>query len=1777
MSRRFVAGAAALAWAAFLLHCVLIGLGERTCPAADAKETPDKDVFGTTRVWKVHLEIPAKEYEAMQPAAGGFGFPGAPPAPAPKEGKEKRDGERNLFGTEFPWVQGDFSAEGQTCKKIGVRYAGEITYFASSRGPKRPLKIQFDKFGGRPFHGLTSLHLHAMPLDPAKGREALAYAVFRAAGVPAPRTAFAEVTLTAPGKYDKEYLGLYCVVEDVDKRFLRDRFGTDQGLLMKPFQVRSAEHLGDDWERYKGLYRPQGEPTKEQAQRVIAFARLVNQAKADEFKKEIDAYLDVDAFLRFLAANALTSNLESAFALGHNYHLYLHPKTNKFVFLPGDLEFALANFLLLGTADQLMDLSLTHPYSGDNKLVERLLAIKEVRAKYHKLLRDLSEKEFTRAQLMKEIEAVEQVTKEPLAKEKQAAEAREDPPPAFGPPGVAAPQPPDLKTFAQKRTASVAAQLAGRSKGYVPRPFSFGPPGGGGPGGLPGAPNQPTDERTFRDIVKAPDGFDLTLFAAPPQVAYPVALAAAPTGELFVAVDEQGSIGTRPGGGKILRCVDTDGDGKVDDVTVFARVDHPRGLVYQDGSLWVLHPPYLSVFHHGGKGVADKSEVLVTGLTSDMIDRRGGDHTTNGIRLGLDGWIYIAVGDYGCPEARGKDGSTVTMRGGILRVRPDGTDLEVFATGLRNPFDIGIDPFMNLFTRDNDDNRAGGWDIRVSHLIQGAYYGYSQHYANFPDEIMPPLGQFGGGSGTGNLFLQDERWPEPFRNVLLTGDWGRSEVYRHELTANGPTFDLKQEVFLKIPRPTGIDMDGSGRLFVASWRGGEASTYVGPNVGFVARVTPRGLRPAPFPNLKAAGLDELVRLLSGPNGVARLHSQREILRRGRKAETTEALTRLASDAKAPLEGRVAAIFALKQLDGKDSHPALRKLADDAAVRAFALRALTDRKKELDGLDTQRFVAALADASPRVRAQALIGLARLGDVSAAKSILPLTARPQGSALPVRKPVHAQPDPGRVLPHLAVRSLIALGAVDACLEALDGPHAEGALQALRYLNGKKTVDGLIQKLATVRSSDRRRDLLVTLIRLYHHEADYQGAWWGIRPENTGPYYDSVEWEQSKRIGKVITSAVRDTDPDTADFLRAQLARYRISLEGLPGRTEVGRTVEKEAPIVVRKADPANPNQIGNLAYEAASRRTLAARGDAVKGKTFFQSQSCTACHTDADGQAPKGPHLVDIGKRYSAGELVESILKPSAKIAQGFETYLFEMADGKVITGFVVSQSARTVLIREATGLQHELPLAQIESRAIQKQSVMPDGLVNTLTPEELADLIAYLRSLTSDEPAKERDPAPRPAPEKKPDAAPVQMTAQEDHRRTMQLLGIRSLRKGADGWDPKAKNAANYDEAKANPYPDLPDPLVLKNGKKVTTAQMWFQQRRPEIVEEFDREVYGRVPRNTPGVKWEVTETKKHKVGDTEVITKQLVGHVDNSAYPQISVDIKLTLTTPADARDPVPVIMEFGFGFVGGLGAGWQQQVLGQGWGWAILSPTSIQADSGAGLTRGIIGLCNRGQPRKADDWGALRAWAWGASRALNYFETDPAVDAKKVGIEGLSRYGKAAIVAMAYDERFAIGFIGSSGAGGVKLHRRHFGEQVENVASVGEYHWMAGNYLKYAGPLTPKDLPVDAHELVALCAPRPVFISVGSPRVEGGWVDARGMFLAGAAAGPVYHLLGKKGLGTTAMPAEETGLIAGDIAFRQHGGGHTTGPNWPVFLTFADRYLKGPAAPATKRGGPDQ
>jgi hypothetical protein len=383
-------------------------------------------------------------------------------------------------------------------------------------------------------------------------------------------------------------------------------------------------------------------------------------------------------------------------------------------------------------------------------------------------------------------------------------------------------------------------------------------------------------------------------------------------------------------------------------------------------------------------------------------------------------------------------------------------------------------------------------------------------------------------------------------------------------------------------------------------------------------------------------------------------------------------------------------------------------------------------------------------------------------------------------------------------------------------------------------------------------------------------------------------------------------------------------------------------------------------------------------------------------------------------------------------------------------------------------------------------------------------------------------------------------------------------------------------------------------------------------------------------------TDNERIGFTPVIAKKLKGHVDNASYPLINVDIDMTLVIPANAKGPVPILMMFGrsalpapsqplpdemlrlnealkqmllkadpglksifenhpaYNLVtsqspaGGVGSAGQQgagdppaaqQLIAAGWGYVLIDPSSIQADNGAGLTKsGIIALANKGQTRKPDDWGALRAWAWGASRGLDYLLTEPMVDAKHIGIEGVSRYGKAALVTMAFDERFSMGLIASSGEGGTKPSRRNFGEAVESLTN-GAHYWVAGNFMKYAaaesafGSKTASDLPVDSHMLIALCAPRLTFISHGIPeKGDAHWLDHQGSYMATVSAGSVFKLLGAKDLGlsndykTEKKPPVNTGLLEGQLAWRQHDGGHTDAPNIKHFIAWADKYIK-PAA----------
>jgi hypothetical protein len=464
-----------------ILVGVLAAVGGVGVAVAAEPANAGSDVFGLTKVHQVHLTVTAKDYTAMDPPPpkspfGGVAAKGAPGRPGPGI----NDMGAGNFNFEFVYVQADAELNGQTFKDVGLRYKGSGSYLVSQRQAKRSFKIDFDKYDSKQeFHGLAKLNLNNGSLDQTKLREALGYSVFRAAGVPASRTAFAEVTLTVPGKFDKEYLGLYTVVEQVDERFLNAHFEDGKGLLLKPEGIRGLPHFGDDPAAYEASYNVKSKPGRGDMKRLVELTRLVNRATEAEFQKEIANYLDMDAFARFLAANAMLVSLDGFIGLGHNYYLYLSPKTNKFTFFPWDLDLAFGSFAIYGTADQLADLSVDHPHVGENKLIDRLLAMPAFKAAYRSEVRRLAEL-FTPDKLGKDLAAVEGLSKGPLARERKAAEARRESG-GLGMMGAMLAGLP-IGTFVEKRSASVRGQLEGKKAGYEPRMMGFGGAGGFGAG-----------------------------------------------------------------------------------------------------------------------------------------------------------------------------------------------------------------------------------------------------------------------------------------------------------------------------------------------------------------------------------------------------------------------------------------------------------------------------------------------------------------------------------------------------------------------------------------------------------------------------------------------------------------------------------------------------------------------------------------------------------------------------------------------------------------------------------------------------------------------------------------------------------------------------------------------------------------------------------------------------------------------------------------------------------------------------------------------------------------------------------------------------------------------------------------------------------------------------------------------------------------------------------------------------------------------------------------------
>lgn len=1036
----------------------------------------------------------------------------------------------------------------------------------------------------------------------------------------------------------------------------------------------------------------------------------------------------------------------------------------------------------------------------------------------------------------------------------------------------------------------------------------------------------PRIEAEILKSIKLPDGYEATVFAMPPGVGYPTSISAAVDGVLFVAIDENGSIDTKPNRGRVLRCIDVDGDGRADKITVFAEMNSPRGVIWDGpsgtgpGTLYVMHPPNLTAYHDDdGDGKVDRNEELVTGLGFDL-KFRGADHTTNGCRLAIDGFIYIAVGDYGYFEAKGKDGTTIRNRGGgIVRVRTDGTGLEIVSRGQRNIYDVAVSPTLDLFTRDNT-NDGGGWDVRLSFVPPGAHMGYPTLFKNFQEDMLQPLADYGGGSPCGALWIDEPG----LQNGLYTVEWGRNAIMYHPLTPQGAGWKAGQQEWLKIVRPTDMDVDGAGRIYISSWEGA-TFTYNGPNAGYVLRVVKKNKPEVQMPDLRKNPSDEiaaeeLVPFLASKSGVIRHATQRELVRRIQPARAMFAGVRVdktldlmeASAKKGEMAPAYAAYW-LFIITGRQwvegfGMGAQRFSKLPADWRLLEMRAIGD--PTLDGGSDDLFAAGLADEDPRVRAAAITAVRRKSRTKLASAIVPLAG-----------------DEDPVVSHLAIRALTELKAWQVCLVALDSPPpprpetttravapaaALGALRALYAIYEPAVVDGLITRLPNA-TGDLRRGILNALCRLDNQDAAYLDPkeWWGTRPDTSGPVYKPVRWQESEKIEVALKREVDSSTQEQARWLLTDMYRTKVHFPGLvelmlakagadtaaklnaieglfrqdnslpeeaadtlqsiasnenenpeqrakalrflqrgadhgavfaravaafaplagrdlphpaltaviedftrdvkntkwigdyaraaegpdAARRTLAQTVlvnlatsnlvkgkEKEkAESAVEKAwskpetassllsviartkakpfadqvrahlkDPNNAvaeaalfayqslglsdtgapvRQIGAMKYEEIAAAVVKG-GDAAQGKQIFLRAGCIACHTTTPDEPAKGPIMSAVAKIYDRATLAESILKPNAKIAQGFESQWFKTGNGEQVEGFVTREGGDSLDVRNVVGQTVTLEKANIAERGKREQSMMPEGLLNTFSPEELASLLAYLESLKS---------------------------------------------------------------------------------------------------------------------------------------------------------------------------------------------------------------------------------------------------------------------------------------------------------------------------------------------------------------------------------------------------------------------------------------------------------------
>jgi putative heme-binding domain-containing protein len=683
----------------------------------------------------------------------------------------------------------------------------------------------------------------------------------------------------------------------------------------------------------------------------------------------------------------------------------------------------------------------------------------------------------------------------------------------------------------------------------------------------------------------------MSVFATAPEINSPVSVVAEPGGAVFALCDNNAGLGTLPGQGTVFRLVDENDDGIADFATRFIpTIDTPRGGHFVGDTLFLVHPPFISAYRDTtGDGVADEHKVLAKGFAFDHTTwTRGGDHTTNDLRVGIDGWIYVALGDFGA-TAVGSDGGAVTLLGGgVIRMRMDGSDLELYARGTRNTYDLAINHRLDILALDNT-NDGDGWDMRLHHLTPLAHMGYPNLYKYFSDDAMPPLVSFGGGSGCGALFLEEPGFPDWFNGRFHTISWGN--IYTHELTPHEATFVAASEISLKMQKLVDIDVDGSSRLYFNNFENGGARTEPGTTVGRIVQAKPKGWKPRSFPDLKAASAEQLIAHLDAGSKVLRQNAQLELV--SRQGSGIEAqLATAAGDSKAALEARIAALYAINLRDGTNCVETLKALLGDPALCEYALRALLDRK-DRDTLGLAPVIGQLLDhEDPRVRLQAIVGAQKLGLRDLTSRLLVL-ADGQETRTPLQNRVahkHA------ALPHTARRALILMVPVAELHQALAKPELrQASLAVLRQIHSSDNVRQLTAALKLANPAEAL-ELSVALMRLYHREHDWDGeSWWSTRPNSAGPYYRGVTWEGSAAIADALRTATKSMSKDAQSTLLYQLRRHNLDVAELKLPLEVDpleqlldqpeHTFKQQVDLLAVATDRKRPDPMRLKAFRAA----------------------------------------------------------------------------------------------------------------------------------------------------------------------------------------------------------------------------------------------------------------------------------------------------------------------------------------------------------------------------------------------------------------------------------------------------------------------------------------------------------------------------------------------------------------------------------------------------------------